>query len=108
MRNKSHDKRTNILANQKHKEGEFLNSGKSKVLRNLILNARIKHHPGDTSVKIYDKFGSVLRIEATSNDVSEMQVFRDVQSRLSPQASSSSTCRLCHLSLMFNSLPLRQ
>jgi len=46
-----------------------------------ILGTRIKHQLGDTSVKIYDKFGSVLRIEVTSNDVSEMRVFRNVQKR---------------------------
>jgi len=46
-----------------------------------ILGTRIKHQMGDTSVKIYDKFGSVLRIEVTSKDVSEMRVFRDVQKR---------------------------
>jgi hypothetical protein len=46
-----------------------------------ILGTRIKHQLGDTSVKVYDKFGSILRIEATSNNVSEMWVFRDVQKR---------------------------
>jgi hypothetical protein len=46
-----------------------------------ILGTRIKHQLGDTSVKIYDKFGSILRIEVTSNDVSEMRVFRPVQKR---------------------------
>jgi hypothetical protein len=46
-----------------------------------ILGTRIKHQLGDTSVKIYDKFGSVLRIEVTSTDVSEMRVFRDVHKR---------------------------
>ena len=46
-----------------------------------ILGTRIKHQLGDTSVKIYDKFGSILRIEVTSQDVSEMRVFRDVQKR---------------------------
>ena len=46
-----------------------------------ILGTRIKHQLGDTSVKIYDKFGSILRIEVTSTDVSEMRVFRDVQKR---------------------------
>lgn len=46
-----------------------------------ILGTRIKHQLGDTSVKIYDKFGSVLRIEVTSNDVSEMRVFRPVEKR---------------------------
>lgn len=46
-----------------------------------ILGTRIKHQLGDTSVKIYDKFGSVLRIEVTSRNVSEMRVFRDVHKR---------------------------
>ena len=46
-----------------------------------ILGTRVKHQLGDTSVKIYDKFGSILRIEVTSNDVSEMRVFRPVQKR---------------------------
>jgi hypothetical protein len=46
-----------------------------------ILGTRVKHQLCDTSVKIYDKFGSILRIEVTSNDVSEMRVFRPVQKR---------------------------
>jgi hypothetical protein len=46
-----------------------------------ILGTRIKHQLGDTSVKMYDKFGSILRIEVTSNDVSEMRVFREVKKR---------------------------
>jgi hypothetical protein len=46
-----------------------------------ILGTRIKHQLGDTSVKVYDKFGSILRIEVTSNDVSEMRVFRPVVKR---------------------------
>ncbi|MCL1809461.1 MAG: hypothetical protein FWG42_06845 [Clostridiales bacterium] len=36
---------------------------------------------GEISVKIYDKFGSVLRIEVTSNDVSQLRSFREVQKR---------------------------
>ena len=43
-----------------------------------ILGTRIKHQMGEVSVKIYDKFGSVLRIEVTSNDVSKFKVFREV------------------------------
>jgi len=46
-----------------------------------ILGTRIKHQMGEISVKIYDKFGKVLRIEVTSNDVSQLKVFRDVQKR---------------------------
>ena len=46
-----------------------------------ILGTRIKHQMGEISVKIYDKFGKILRIEITSNNVSQLKVFRDVQKR---------------------------
>jgi len=46
-----------------------------------ILGTRIKHQMGEISVKIYDKFGKILRVEVTSNDVSQLKVFRDVQKR---------------------------
>jgi hypothetical protein len=46
-----------------------------------ILGTRIKHQMGEVSVKIYDKFGKVLRIEVTSNDVSQFKAFRDVQKK---------------------------
>jgi hypothetical protein len=46
-----------------------------------ILGTRIKHQMGEISVKVYDKFGSVLRIEVTSNNVSKLKSFRDVQKR---------------------------
>jgi len=35
-----------------------------------IQGTRIRHHMGPTSIKMYDKFGRVLRIETTTNDVS--------------------------------------
>ena len=46
-----------------------------------ILGTRIKHHMGATSIKMYDKFGYVLRIETTVNDVSQFKMPRDVQQR---------------------------
>ena len=46
-----------------------------------ILGTRIKHQMGETSVKIYDKFGSVLRIEVTSNDVSKLNINREVNKK---------------------------
>jgi hypothetical protein len=46
-----------------------------------ILGTRIKHQMGEVSVKVYDKFGSILRIEVTSNDVSKFKSFRDVNKR---------------------------
>jgi hypothetical protein len=34
---------------------------------------------GEVSVKVYDKFGIVLRIEVTSNDVTKFKVYREVE-----------------------------
>ena len=46
-----------------------------------ILGTRIKHHMGDVSIKMYDKFGVVLRIESTCNDIGEFRVVREVSHR---------------------------
>jgi len=44
-----------------------------------ILGTRIKHQMGAVSIKMYDKFGIVLRIETTVNDVSQFRHYREVQ-----------------------------
>ncbi len=41
----------------------------------------IKHHMGSASVKVYDKFKRVLRIETTTNDVSFFKHHRKVEHR---------------------------
>jgi hypothetical protein len=46
-----------------------------------ILGTRIKHQMGEVSVKMYDKAGIILRIECTSNDVSQFKQVRDVAQR---------------------------
>lgn len=46
-----------------------------------ILGTRIKHHMGDASIKMYDKFGHVLRIESTCNDISIFRIKRKVEHR---------------------------
>lgn len=46
-----------------------------------ILGTRIKHHMGSVSIKMYDKFGLVLRIESTCNNVGEFRVNREVEHR---------------------------
>jgi hypothetical protein len=46
-----------------------------------ILGTRIKHQMGSVSIKMYDKFGLVLRIETTVNDVSQFKFYREVQQR---------------------------
>jgi DNA-binding MarR family transcriptional regulator len=43
-----------------------------------ILGTRIKHHMGDVSIKMYDKFGLILRIESTCNNVGAFRVKREV------------------------------
>ena len=44
----------------------------------------IKHRFGSASVKMYDKFGCVLRIETTTNDVSFFKHHRKVEHRQGP------------------------
>ncbi|MCL5999145.1 MAG: MarR family transcriptional regulator [Chloroflexi bacterium] len=50
-------------------------------LNKRILGTRIKHVMGPASIKLYDKFGHVLRIETTTNDVSFFPQYRQVQHR---------------------------
>ena len=44
----------------------------------------VKHRFGKSSIKIYDKFGLVLRIETTTNDVSAFKHYRKVEHRQGP------------------------
>ena len=44
----------------------------------------IKHRFGNASIKMYDKFGCVLRIETTTNDVSFFKHHRKVEHRQGP------------------------
>jgi hypothetical protein len=46
-----------------------------------IEGTRIKHHMGSASIKMYDKFGLILRIETTANDVSFFKHHRVVEQR---------------------------
>ena len=46
-----------------------------------IEGTRIKHSMGAVSVKMYDKFGLILRIETTVNDVSFFKHYRQVEHR---------------------------
>lgn len=46
-----------------------------------LLGSRIKHIMGPVSIKMYDKFGLLLRIETTVNDVSFFQHYREVRHR---------------------------
>jgi hypothetical protein len=42
---------------------------------------RIKHRAGENSIKMYDKQGSVLRVETTINDVDDFKTFRAPENR---------------------------
>jgi hypothetical protein len=46
-----------------------------------IEGTRIKHSMGPVSIKMYDKFGLILRIETTVNDVSFFPHYRTVEQR---------------------------
>jgi hypothetical protein len=46
-----------------------------------VEGTRIRHHMGPASIKMYDKFGLVLRIETTANDVSFFKHHRTVEQR---------------------------
>lgn len=46
-----------------------------------IQGTRIRHHMGPASIKMYDKFGRVLRIETTTNDVAFFKHHRTVEHR---------------------------
>jgi hypothetical protein len=46
-----------------------------------IQGTRIKHHMGRVAVKMYDKFGQVLRLETVANDVSFFKHHRRVEHR---------------------------
>lgn len=58
-------------------EGEMGNNFETR-----ILGTRIKHRMGALSIKMYDKFGIILRIETTVNDVSQLKRLREVQGKL--------------------------
>jgi hypothetical protein len=46
----------------------------------------VKHRFGKSSIKMYDKFGIVLRIETTTNDVSSFKHYRKVEHRKGPSS----------------------
>ncbi len=43
-----------------------------------IEGSRIKHNMGKASIKMYDKFAHILRIETTVNDVTFFKHYREV------------------------------
>jgi len=61
--------------------GNFQGEAESRLNRVRHLGTRIKHTLGRVSLKMYDKFGVILRIETTVNDVSFFRQYRPVHHR---------------------------
>ena len=53
--------------------------GNNYIVR--IQGSRIKHTMGSASIKMYDKFSKILRIETTTNDISFFKHYREVVHR---------------------------
>lgn len=68
-----------------------------------IEGSRIKHSMGKNSIKMYDKFSKILRIETTTNDVSFFKHYREVVHR-----DASRSNQLTGLKKNIYSLPLLQ
>jgi hypothetical protein len=64
------------------------------------LGSRVKHQMGPVSIKLYDKFGQILRIETTVNNVSFFKQYRQVQHR-----DGTSTTRWAPMKKTVYSLP---
>jgi len=59
--------------------GERFGRFKTEVISDLkerLEGVRVKHRVNDNSVKMYDKQGSVLRVETTINDAHDLKVYR--------------------------------
>jgi len=67
------------------------------------LGTRLKHQMGPLSIKLYDKFNLILRIEATTNNVSFFKHYRQVQHR-----DGSTTTRWAPMKKTIHSLPALQ
>jgi DNA-binding MarR family transcriptional regulator len=67
------------------------------------LGTRIKHQMGPVTIKMYDKFNIVLRIETTTNDVSFFKQYRQVHHR-----DGSTTTKWAPMKKTIYSLPALQ
>ena len=58
-----------------------------------IEGTRIKHTMGPVSLKLYDKFGLILRIETTVNDLTFFKHYREVEHRDGSRETKWAPCR---------------
>jgi hypothetical protein len=66
-----------------------------------IEGSRIKHSMGSSSIKMYDKFGKILRIETTSNDISFFKHYREVVHRDGTKSNQIASLKKGIYSLVF-------
>jgi hypothetical protein len=57
---------------------QFQGETGNNLLNNRILGTRIKHRKGSNQIKLYDKFGIILRIETTVNSVTDFVHYRKI------------------------------
>lgn len=65
----------------KKPSAQFKGETGNSLLNNRILGTRIKHHKGSNQIKLYDKFGIILRIETTVNSVTDFVHYRKIQKK---------------------------
>jgi DNA-binding MarR family transcriptional regulator len=68
-----------------------------------LTGSRIKHQMGTASIKMYDKFQKILRLETTANDVTFFQHYREVVHR-----DGTKSKKIAPLKKSIYSLPLLQ
>ena len=66
-----------------------------------IEGSRIKHTMGSSSIKMYDKYGKILRIETTSNDISFFKHYREVVHRDGTKSKKTASLKKGLYSLAF-------
>ena len=72
-----------------------------------IEGSRIKHSMGKSSIKMYDKFSKILRIETTTNDVSFFRHYREVEHRDGTKSMKNASLKKNIYSLTLLSLVLK-
>ena len=75
-----------FMGKKPHAKGQAQTSSR---LQTLVQGTRLKHTLGATSLKMYDKVGSVLRIECTTSDVTTFKHRRKVEPRRSARLGAS-------------------
>jgi DNA-binding MarR family transcriptional regulator len=66
-----------------------------------IEGSRIKHTMGSTSIKMYDKFSKILRIETTVNDITFFKHYREVVHRDGTKSNQNASLKKNIYSLTF-------